>query len=67
MTALKRGIFPDDLKLMDVSPIFKKEYSFKKESYRPVNILPHMPKVFKRILYEQIDTFSYVFYLSMRF
>ena len=32
MTALKRGIFPDDLKLMDVSPVFKKEYSFKKES-----------------------------------
>ena len=53
----KKGIFPDDLKLADVSPIFKKEYSFKKENYRPVSILPHRSKVFERILYKQIDTF----------
>ena len=57
MTVLKKGIFPDDLKLADVSPIFKKEDSFKKENYRPVSILPHMSKVFERILYTQIDTF----------
>ena len=53
---LEKGIFPDDLKLADVSPIFKKEDSFKKENYRPVSILPHMLKVFERILYKQIDT-----------
>ena len=54
---LEKGIFPDDLKLADVSPIFKKEDSFKKENYRPVSILPHMSKVFERILYKHIDTF----------
>ena len=54
---LEKGIFPDDLKLADVSPIFKKEDSFKKENYRPVSILPHMSKVFERILCKQIDTF----------
>ena len=53
----EKGIFPYDLKLADVSPIFKKEDSFKKENYRPVSILPHMSKVFERILYKQIDTF----------
>ena len=57
MTVLKREFFPDDLKLADVSPIFKKEDSFKKENYRPVSILPHISKVFERILYKQIDTF----------
>ena len=31
-----QGIFPDNLKLADVSPIFKKEDSFKKENYRLV-------------------------------
>ena len=51
MTVLKREF------LADVSPIFKKEDSFKKENYRPVSILPHMSKVFERILYKQIDTF----------
>ena len=30
---IEKGIFPDDLKLADVSPIFKKEDSFKKENY----------------------------------
>ena len=43
--------------MADVSPIFKKEDSFKKENYRPVGILTHMSKVFERILYKQIDTF----------
>ena len=38
----ENGIFPDDLKLADVSPIFKKKDSFKKENYQPVSILPHM-------------------------
>ena len=54
---IEKGIFPDDLKLADVSPIFKKEDRFKRENYRPVSILPHMLKVFERILYKQIDTF----------
>ena len=48
---IEKGIFPDDLKLADASPIFIKE------NYRPVSILPHMSKVFERILYKQIDTF----------
>ena len=53
----ENGIFPDDLKLADVSLIFKKEDCFQNENYRPVSILPHMSKVFERILYKQIDTF----------
>ena len=37
--------------------LYLKEDCFKKENYRPVSILPHMSKVFERILYKQIDTF----------
>ena len=54
---IENGIFPDDLKLAGVSPIFKKEDSFKKENYQPISLLPHMSKVFERILCKQIDTF----------
>ena len=50
---IENGIFPDDLKLADVSPMF----DFKKANYRPVSILPHMSKVFERILSKQIHTF----------
>ena len=39
---LKKGVFPDDLKLADITPIFKKEDSLNKENYRPVNMLPHL-------------------------
>ena len=46
---LKKGVFPDDLKLADITPIFKKEHSLNKENYRPVSILPHISKVFERI------------------
>ena len=54
---LKEGVFPDDLKLADITPIFKKEDSLNKENYRPISILSHLSKVFERILYKQIDSF----------
>ena len=54
---LKKGVFPDDLKLADIIPIFKKEDSRNKENYRLVSILAHLSKVFGRILYKQIDSF----------
>ena len=53
-----KGVFADDLKLADITPIFKKEDSLNKENYRPVSILPHLSKVFERILYKQIDSFT---------
>ena len=49
--------FPDELKLTEVSPIFKKNDDLDKENYRPVSILSHASKVFERIMYMQIDTF----------
>ena len=54
---LKDGLFPNELKLADVSPVFKKNDDLNKENYRPVSILSHMSKVFKRIFYKQIDRF----------
>ena len=49
---LKKEVFPDDLKLADI-----KEDSLNKKNYRPASILPHLSKVFERILYKQIDSF----------
>ena len=54
---LTKGVFPDDLRLADITPIFKKEDSLNKEKYRPVSILPLLSKVFERILYKQTDSF----------
>ena len=49
--------FPDELKLAEVSSIFKKNNDLDKKNYRPVSILSHLSKVFERIMYKQIDAF----------
>ena len=42
--------FLDDLKLAEVSPIFKKNNDLHKENYRPVSVLCNVSKVFERII-----------------
>ena len=54
---LKKGIFLDNPKLADITPMVIKEDGLNKENHRPVSILPHLSKVFERILYKQIDCF----------
>ena len=46
---LEKLIFPDELKLVDVPPVFKKDESLDKENCRPVSIISDMSKVFERI------------------
>ena len=55
--SFENGHFPDELKLAEVSPIFKKNNYLDKENYRSASILSHVLKVFERIMYMQIDTF----------
>ena len=38
--SIKKGCFPEELKLAEVSPIFKKKDDLDKENYRPVSVLP---------------------------
>ena len=45
------------MKLANVIPIYKKKDPINKENYRPVSLLSHMSKVFKRLLHKQIETF----------
>ena len=55
--SFENGCFPDELKLAEVSPIFKKNNDLVKENYRSISILSHVSKVFERIMYKQTDTF----------
>ena len=56
-SCLDKGLFPDEIKINDVSPIFKKEEDSNKEKYRPISILSHMSKVFERLLHKLIYNF----------
>ena len=46
-----KGCFPEELKMAEVFPIFKKKDSLVKENYRPVSILEHMSNFFQRLMY----------------
>ena len=44
--------FPDELKVADVIPVFKKEDPNNKANYRPISLLPIISKIFERVLFE---------------
>ena len=46
--------FPNNLKLEDVTPVFKKEDASLLNNYRPVSVLPVIPKIYERIMQKQI-------------
>ena len=54
---LKDILFLNELKLADVSPVFKKDDDLNKENYRSVSILPYMSNFLGRAFYKQIDRF----------
>ena len=50
-------VFPRKLKQAEVIPLYKKLDPLNKENYRPVSLLPHLWKVFERIIYKQINSY----------
>ena len=55
---IKQNKFPNELKIADITPMFKKEDPLDKTSYRPISILPTVSKNFERILFNQLQCFS---------
>ena len=60
---VQNGLFPDLLKLADVTSLHKTEEKTRKKNYRPVSVLPTVSKVFERLLDKQIISYM-VPYLS---
>ena len=56
--SLDNSCYPDELKLAEVSPVFKKKDDLRKENYRPASVLSHVSKVFERIMYQQTEDFK---------
>ena len=51
---LSTGNFPGNMKLANITPVFKKKDPLKKENYRPVSILSAISKIFERLMQKQI-------------
>ena len=49
--------FPSEMKLADISPIFKKDDSLCKENYRSVNLLTIVSKLFENIMSDQLTDY----------
>ena len=54
---IKQNKFLNELKIADITPIFKKDDPLDKTNYRPINILPTVSKIFDRILFNQLQRF----------
>ena len=54
---ISKSIFPSDLKLADVTPVYKKKSKNSKDNYRPVSILSNISKIYEICIYDQIQLF----------
>ena len=47
---LKTGSFPENLKLANITLVFKKKNPLHKVNYRPVSVLPSISKIFEKLM-----------------
>ena len=52
--SIYNGTFPNNLKLADVTPVYKKVDRTDKNNYRPVSILSPISKIYERLLFYQM-------------
>ena len=50
----RTGIFPKELKISRVKPLFKSGDPLQFNNYRPVSFLPSLSKIFEHVIFDQI-------------
>ena len=55
--SLHQGVFPDEMKIANVIPLYKKDDSMVFSNYRPVSLLCSLSKVFEKIMYNRLLAF----------
>ena len=55
--SLEEGIFPDQMKLADVFPLFKSKERSESTNYRPISLLLMMSKLLEKIVYRRTYKF----------
>ena len=52
--SIKKGVFPDAVKIARVSPIFKTGETYFLTNYRTISVLPCFSKILERIIYNRV-------------
>ena len=52
--SLENGVFPDDLKIAKVTPIYKAGDNGDISNYRPISVLPCFSKILERLMYNRL-------------
>ena len=52
--SVETGVYPDNLNLADITPVFKRKDSLNKINYRPISVLPSVSKIFEKLLRHQL-------------
>ena len=55
--SLMSGIFPTNLKVAKVIPLFKKNNPALLDNYRPISLLPAVSKIFERVIFDQLHNY----------
>ena len=55
--SISTKIFPDDLKVLKVVPVYKSDERENLNNYRPIAVLPTIARVFEKLLYRQLYSY----------
>jgi len=55
--SITQGIFPEELKLARVTPVYKNDSPLKVNNYRPISVLSVFSKLLEKIMYSRLTTF----------
>ena len=55
--SLCTGVFPDNLKLAKVVPLFKKGNPHLLDNYRPISLLSTLSKIFEKVVFQQVYSY----------
>ena len=55
--SINQGIFPDELKIAKVLPIYKSDDKHLIQNYRPISVLPFFSKIFEKINLNHLENF----------
>ena len=55
--SLKTGVFPDDWKWCNVTPVHKGELSSAPGNYRPILVVPVVAKILEKVVAQQLSSY----------